>query len=463
MAPGTQVGALRSALLELTALPFANLPNSQNLSRKEQVNSSRETPGELLSEALQSSAIVPTPNTAAKGQCLLSGGAALGFSSTTLPPIRATQGGHLGKPDDLACGSQNLPNTPQLLLRAPPNLPAVAQEERQSQKPFLRKREKSAITFYDCQRLFHLPVDKAAKQLGVSRPTIARVMRASGIKRWPYRAIRARRLSMSIDTPVQIPIVRLRRTTATEPNPRTIAPRVSEPSYISIHGANTDTVRNLQSTLMSLSPARLNRGRSVLSSNGETDGAFENKSNTPGAPFPVLGATEMPNSIDLVPGKQGLQNMDATHVDRRPAGRRARRFKIVHLTKQNFPPTLKTASPSTNKQLPSKPTSLSLWDCQRPFHLPIDKAVGNLRMSGPASAKMMRTRAIKRWSFRIRKPPSARCRTLPPSPQACFCGRQTHISSDEQRTQFQISAFEKEDFIPCRFWSVSEIGFEQRK
>ncbi len=48
------------------------------------------------------------------------------------------------------------------------------------------------LTIHDCQSRFHLPLEEAAKQLGVSRPTIARVMRAHGYPRWPFRLIRAK-------------------------------------------------------------------------------------------------------------------------------------------------------------------------------------------------------------------------------------------------------------------------------
>lgn len=43
----------------------------------------------------------------------------------------------------------------------------------------------------DCRALFHMPVERAAEQLGVSRPTIARVLRAHGVPRWPYRSYAA--------------------------------------------------------------------------------------------------------------------------------------------------------------------------------------------------------------------------------------------------------------------------------
>lgn len=49
----------------------------------------------------------------------------------------------------------------------------------------------SSITLEQCQRLFHHPVEYACRELGVSRPTIARVMRQAGYKRWPFRKIRA--------------------------------------------------------------------------------------------------------------------------------------------------------------------------------------------------------------------------------------------------------------------------------
>lgn len=49
----------------------------------------------------------------------------------------------------------------------------------------------SSLTLSACKNLFHLPVEVAARELGVSRPTIARVMRANGYRRWPYRRVKA--------------------------------------------------------------------------------------------------------------------------------------------------------------------------------------------------------------------------------------------------------------------------------
>lgn len=54
------------------------------------------------------------------------------------------------------------------------------------------RRRRHPITLNDCQRLFHLPVEDAARRLGVSRPTISRVMRAHGMRRWPFRSLTAR-------------------------------------------------------------------------------------------------------------------------------------------------------------------------------------------------------------------------------------------------------------------------------
>lgn len=48
-----------------------------------------------------------------------------------------------------------------------------------------------SITLQDCESLYYLPVAQAAQVLGVSRPTISKVLRANGIKRWPYRKLRA--------------------------------------------------------------------------------------------------------------------------------------------------------------------------------------------------------------------------------------------------------------------------------
>lgn len=47
------------------------------------------------------------------------------------------------------------------------------------------------LTYADCHALFDLPVAQAAIVLGVSRPTISKVLRAHGVARWPYRRLRA--------------------------------------------------------------------------------------------------------------------------------------------------------------------------------------------------------------------------------------------------------------------------------
>lgn len=47
------------------------------------------------------------------------------------------------------------------------------------------------LTYEQCHRYFDLPVAQAATRLGVSRPTISKVLRARGIKRWPYRKLKA--------------------------------------------------------------------------------------------------------------------------------------------------------------------------------------------------------------------------------------------------------------------------------
>lgn len=47
------------------------------------------------------------------------------------------------------------------------------------------------LTYSLISRHFHLPVSTAARILGVSRPTISKVLRAEGVPRWPYRALRA--------------------------------------------------------------------------------------------------------------------------------------------------------------------------------------------------------------------------------------------------------------------------------
>lgn len=49
----------------------------------------------------------------------------------------------------------------------------------------------SHLTYEQCHAYFDLPVSQAATALGVSRPTISKVLRARGIPRWPYRKLRA--------------------------------------------------------------------------------------------------------------------------------------------------------------------------------------------------------------------------------------------------------------------------------
>lgn len=50
---------------------------------------------------------------------------------------------------------------------------------------------RQALSFEECAAVFNMPVARAAAALGVSRPTIAKVLRARGIRRWPYRRLRA--------------------------------------------------------------------------------------------------------------------------------------------------------------------------------------------------------------------------------------------------------------------------------
>lgn len=46
-------------------------------------------------------------------------------------------------------------------------------------------------SFDECRRLFHVPVEEACSRLRISRPTLARVMRANGVSRWPFRLVQA--------------------------------------------------------------------------------------------------------------------------------------------------------------------------------------------------------------------------------------------------------------------------------
>lgn len=90
-----------------------------------------------------------------------------------------------------ASTSTNAPVAPPKLVPSPTKSASVSPEMKRGGESGVVPRQRSALTFADCAPLFHLPVESAASLLGVSRPTIARVMRANGVKRWPYRAVRA--------------------------------------------------------------------------------------------------------------------------------------------------------------------------------------------------------------------------------------------------------------------------------
>lgn len=52
--------------------------------------------------------------------------------------------------------------------------------------------KKTHLTLLQIALHFGAPVTTAVQRLGVSRPTIARILRAHGIPRWPFRSLKAR-------------------------------------------------------------------------------------------------------------------------------------------------------------------------------------------------------------------------------------------------------------------------------
>lgn len=51
--------------------------------------------------------------------------------------------------------------------------------------------KKVHLRLQDLEKLYNVPIEEAAKKLGVSRPTISRTLRKHGVGRWPYRKVRA--------------------------------------------------------------------------------------------------------------------------------------------------------------------------------------------------------------------------------------------------------------------------------
>lgn len=53
------------------------------------------------------------------------------------------------------------------------------------------------ITIRESISYFNEPIKRATELLSVSRPTISKVMRSYGIRRWPYRKLKAENRSHS--------------------------------------------------------------------------------------------------------------------------------------------------------------------------------------------------------------------------------------------------------------------------
>lgn len=63
----------------------------------------------------------------------------------------------------------------------------------------------ASLTLAQCEAYYHLPVAEAAQRLGVSRPTISKILRRHGIRRWPYRKLQAERRRIQHRTPPNRP------------------------------------------------------------------------------------------------------------------------------------------------------------------------------------------------------------------------------------------------------------------
>lgn len=77
---------------------------------------------------------------------------------------------------------------------------AVVHEEEDDKAGRDRKRRCSSayiesLSFEDVQRYFQEPLKDAAEQLNLSGNTLKRVCRAFGIPKWPFRDVRAERVS----------------------------------------------------------------------------------------------------------------------------------------------------------------------------------------------------------------------------------------------------------------------------
>lgn len=66
-------------------------------------------------------------------------------------------------------------------------------------KPATPRTRTTPLTYEECAVVFNRPIADAVNILGVSRPTISKVLRRHGIPRWPYRKLKAYRCLSSWD------------------------------------------------------------------------------------------------------------------------------------------------------------------------------------------------------------------------------------------------------------------------
>jgi DNA-binding MurR/RpiR family transcriptional regulator len=55
----------------------------------------------------------------------------------------------------------------------------------------IKKVKASKLTFAHVSKTFHLPIQQAAKELGMSKSALQKRCRKIGVKQWPYRKIAA--------------------------------------------------------------------------------------------------------------------------------------------------------------------------------------------------------------------------------------------------------------------------------
>lgn len=55
--------------------------------------------------------------------------------------------------------------------------------------PVVVQEGSTKIALGDLRRVFHLPIQEAAKELNVGQTVLKRICRKHAIKRWPYRSL----------------------------------------------------------------------------------------------------------------------------------------------------------------------------------------------------------------------------------------------------------------------------------